>query len=221
MARIAYIDDETATPAQRAVIEGRKQVFDGRDSAFQRIVTRTPKVAAWFLPFSLTLQRGGAGGLLDGRTKELAVLKTSFVNRCTFCASHNTSLGQAVGLTLEQIDAVESDDYMSSDVLDDRDKAIVRWAEAVTKNESRRDKVAFTNLQKYFNDDEIVELTWVSALFNMVNRINESLWLDVEERDLKEIKAPVDERKVLEFVRLMLENAEAELDAAEAVDQTA
>ena len=209
MARIPYLTDEDANADQRAVIEARKEVF-GRDSAFQRIVTRTPKVAAWFLPFSLTLQRGGAGGLLDGRTKELAVLKTSFVNACSFCSAHNVSLGQAVGLSIEQIDSLRGD-YLSSPELSDRDKAVVRWAEVVTLNEARRDNAAFAELKKHFNDDEIVELTWVSALFNMVNRINDALWLDIEDKDVDEIRKPVDEAGVLKFVRLMLEHAEAGL----------
>jgi uncharacterized peroxidase-related enzyme len=213
MARIPYLTDEEATDDQRAVIEARKEIF-GRDSAFQRIVTRTPRVAGWFLPFSLALQRGGAGGLLDGRTKELAVLKTSLVNACSFCSAHNVSLGQAVGLSMEQIESLSAD-YQASPVLSDRDKAVVRWAEVVTLNEARSDHAAFAELKKHFSDDEIVELTWVSALFNMVNRINDALWLDVEEKDLEGIRQPVDEAGVLKFVRRMLEHAEASAAAAE------
>ena len=83
MARIPYLRDEDLTDDQRAVLEARREVF-GRDSNFQRIVTRTPKVARWFLPFGLTLQRGDTGALLDTRTKELAVLKTSLLNACEF-----------------------------------------------------------------------------------------------------------------------------------------
>jgi len=83
MARIPYLSDDDLTDDQRAVLDARREVF-GRVSAFQRMVTRTPKVAQWFLPFGLTLQRGDTGALLDTRTKELAVIKTSLLNACAF-----------------------------------------------------------------------------------------------------------------------------------------
>lgn len=214
MARIAYLTDEHANPDQLAVLDARRKVF-GNNTAFQRIVTRTPNVARWFLPFGYALQRGGAGGLLDGRTKELAVLKTSMLNACDFCTAHNKSLGGAVGLTADEIDAL-SGDYESSDALTDRDKAVVHWAEAVTLNQGRRDMVGFERLKTYFNDDEIVELTWVAALFNMINRVTDSLWMDVEEEDLEGIRKPVTEAAILEYVRLILAHADATIGAADA-----
>jgi uncharacterized peroxidase-related enzyme len=207
LARIPYLSDDDLTPDQRAVLDARHEVF-GRNSAFQRIVTRTPKVARWFLPFVFSLQRGGAGGLLDGRTKEIAVLKTSMLNACAFCTAHNRSLGMAVGLTNEEIEALAGD-YEASEVLSDRDKAVIHWSESVTRNEGRRDQVGFERLRTFFNDDEIVELTWVTALFNMINRVTDSLWLDVEESDVEGIRKPITEEGILEFVRRMLAHAEA------------
>jgi uncharacterized peroxidase-related enzyme len=214
VARIPYLSDDEATPDQLAVLNARREVF-GNNTAFQRIVTRTPNVARWFLPFGYALQRGDAGGLLDGRTKELAVLKTSMINACGFCTAHNKSLGGAVGLTEQEIDELEGD-YEQSTVLSERDKAIVHWAESVTKNEARRDMVGFERLKTFFSDDEIVELTWVSALFNMINRVTDALWLDVEEADLEGIRKPVTEAGILEYVRRILAHAEATAAPAEA-----
>ena len=75
----------------------------------------------------------------------------------------------------------------------------------MTLNTARRDQEGFARLQEHFNDDEIVELTWVAALFNMINRINDALWLDIEDEDLDGIKKPVDEQSILEFARRMVE----------------
>lgn len=207
MARIPYLTDEASTADQKAVLDARREVF-GRTSAFQRIVTRTPKVAQWFIPFSYALQRGGCGGLLDGRTKELAILKTSMVNACSFCTAHNVSLGQAVGISPAQIEAL-SGDYMSSPLLSERDKAVVRWAESVTRNEGRRDAAGFDMLKAHFSDDEIVELTWVIGLFNMVNRITDTLWLDVEPSDVSGIQRPITEEQILQYVRRILAHEES------------
>jgi alkylhydroperoxidase family enzyme len=39
----------------------------------------------------------------------------------------------------------------------------------------------FNDLKKYFSDSQIVELTSLIALYNMINRFNEALKLDPEE----------------------------------------
>jgi len=39
----------------------------------------------------------------------------------------------------------------------------------------------FDELKKHFSDSQIVELTSLAALYNMINRFNEALKLDAEE----------------------------------------
>lgn len=208
MPRIPDLTDEELTDEQRALLQIRDEVFGQPSSAVHRMVLRTPKVARWFTPFGLALQRGGTGSLLDERTKEMAVIKTSQLNECTFCTELNIGLGKSVGITDDQIEAIRGDDYESSPALSDRDKAVVRWAESVTLNNARRDKEGFERLKQFFDDNEIVELTWVSALFNMINRLNDALWLDVEDKHREGIKKPVSEDTLLEFVRRTLEYAD-------------
>lgn len=151
----------------------------GRVPNSMRVYGRVPGTAAWMLPFLASLQREGAGGRLDGQTKEIVVLKTSIANACKYCHTHNISLGLATGLTQEQIDVLEGD-YQSSSLLSDREKAAARWAEAVTHNEAARDQEAFDTLAAHFDEDEIVEVTWLSAMFNMLNRVHDSLHVDME-----------------------------------------
>ena len=180
MTRVAMISDEEASNDELLAhfFEGCRGLI-GRVPNSMRVYGRVPISAAWLLPFLVSLQREGAGGRLDGRTKELIVLKTSFTNACEYCATHNTSLGQATGLDLEQIEVLTGN-YQDTPVLSDRDKAVVRWAEAVTRNEAARDRTAFEALTAYFDEDEIVEITWLSAMFNMLNRVHDSLQLDLE-----------------------------------------
>lgn len=206
MTRVAMVTDEEAAESAvlRTFFDGCERLI-GRVPNSMRVYGRAPNSAPWLLPLLVSLQREGAGGRLDGRTKELVVLATSFTNACNYCATHNTSLGQATGLTLDQINAVESD-YRSTDLLSDRDKAVVRWAEAVTRNEAARDKDAFEALGQWFDDEEIVEITWLSALFNMLNRVHDSLQIDIElpdEVDRIQRSSFVPQKAVVEFAREM------------------
>jgi hypothetical protein len=85
-------------------------------------------IAAWQVAFSSSQQREAADGRLDGRTKEFVVLKTAIVDRSEYSVRHNAALGAAVEISRKVVEALRGD-YQSSEVLTERDKAVVRWAE--------------------------------------------------------------------------------------------
>ncbi|MPZ89223.1 MAG: hypothetical protein GEU81_14380 [Nitriliruptorales bacterium] len=206
MARVPLLTDDDADEITKAFFEGCIELI-GRVPNSMRVYGRMPKVAMWLLPFLVSLQREGAGGRLDGRTKELVVLKTSLTNACDYCATHNTSLGIATGLTMDEINVLDTS-YIESNLLSERDKAVVRWAEAVTRNQAARDKEGFEALREWFDDDEIVELTWLSAMFNMLNRVHDSLHLDIEPQDeVDKIQRSsfISQDAVLDYVRRMVD----------------
>ena len=90
-------------------------------------------------------------------------------------------LGQATGITEEQITIIRSDGYMDSPLLSPREKAAVLWAEHVTRNTAKfRDDVA-GEVQKHFSEQEFVELTFVASYFNMRNRYHDALNLPIDE----------------------------------------
>jgi alkylhydroperoxidase family enzyme len=92
-------------------------------------------------------------------------------------------LGRKIGLTQAQIAAAHGDGYMESPDFDDRQKAALRWAEAVTKMTARDDEVAFAAMKKHFSEKQIVELTVFCGMWNYSNRLCEALHVDLEQPD--------------------------------------
>ena len=88
-------------------------------------------------------------------------------------------LGQALGLTDAEFEALQ-EDYAASPLFDARDKAVLRWAEAMTLNTARQDDAAWDGMRRHFGDGEIVEISLAAALFNMVNRLNDSFRTELE-----------------------------------------
>ncbi len=152
----------------------------GRVPHSVRTVAHAPLLAMLFLPFNAATQREWPGSRLTGRIKEMVVIKTSHVNGCDYCYAHNTSLGEAAGITHEQIIDLSSDDYLASGDFTEREKAAVLWAEHVTRNTAQKRGDVYEQVKAQFNDAEIVELTLVCAMFNMINRINDSLAIEIE-----------------------------------------
>jgi hypothetical protein len=57
---------------------------------------------------------------------------------------------------------------------------VVAWAEAMTRNTARQDKAVWEELKRHCTDVEIVEVSVACAMFNMINRLNDSFWTDLE-----------------------------------------
>ena len=82
-------------------------------------------------------------------------------------------------MTEEQIEAAEGD-FENSPALTGKEKCVLRWAELVTKNEAKRDEKCWEELKIYYNPQELIELIVVICHFNLMNRLNDTLQLELE-----------------------------------------
>ena len=91
-------------------------------------------------------------------------------------------LGQALGLKDAEFDALQGD-YRASPLFNAREKAVLAWSEAMTLNTAKRDNVVWNELRPLFNDAEIVEISMACAMFNMINRLNDSFRTQLESEE--------------------------------------
>jgi len=109
-------------------------------------------------------------------------------------------LGQALGLTDAEFAALKSKDYLSSTLFTDQEKAVMAWSEAMTLNTAKHDDGVWNELRRHCNDAEIVEVSMMCGLFNMINRLNDSFRteLESEEYNRRQYKAVGVTAKALE-----------------------
>ncbi|MEL0105705.1 MAG: carboxymuconolactone decarboxylase family protein [Rhodospirillales bacterium] len=82
---------------------------------------------------------------------------------------------------------------MDSDLLNEREKAAVLWAEHVTKNTARSRDDVYEHVRSIFDNTEMVELTIICGQFNFRNRFMDSLRIPVEPpKEVDKIKSSVD-----------------------------
>jgi alkylhydroperoxidase family enzyme len=88
-------------------------------------------------------------------------------------------LGQALGLTDAEFDALQGD-YRESALFSEREKAAMGWAEAMTLNTAKNDDAVWDETRRLFSDAEIVEISLAAGMFNMINRLNDSFRTELE-----------------------------------------
>lgn len=189
MPRVQLVEPETAPPETQAAYDEIRSDWNGMLFTDWQPLGLSPRimVAAHKLFFNLQGEKGGS--LTDVKDKELVAIKTSHMNGCQYCLGHNVDFGQEVGLSLEEIRAACSDDYASSPLLSDRQKALLRWTDAVTRNTAAEDDEAFAGIRAHYSDAEIAELTLMSGLFNMWNPFTGALHIELEPADERALTA--------------------------------
>jgi uncharacterized peroxidase-related enzyme len=156
-----------------------KEIYDSLQSRFGYVpdfyaaMAHHPDALKTFLPFYQSIM---AKGSVETRDKELLYLKTSMLNQCPYCIKAHTAAAKRVGITAEQIKALPA--YQHSDDFDEKEKALLQFAESVTLTVSANREKLQEELRKHFSENQIVELTLTICMANFTNRFNNALGLE-------------------------------------------
>ena len=111
------------------------------------------KAAFWF--FADSWASLFHGGVVEHSLKELCRVYVSRSVKCEFCGNQRSAVAQGQGITEGQIDQLLN--FESSDVYDERQKAALSYAEAITWRLDP-DDAFWERLHANFNEEELVEL---------------------------------------------------------------
>jgi AhpD family alkylhydroperoxidase len=159
MARISYVDPGTVTHPELAAY-----LADAREHGTPRLESQAIRahVPAVLRTFSQSWQQVFRDGVLDHRVKELARVFIAKSLECGYCAAQRSALGTAQGLDERAFDEVI--DFRRSQLLTARDKAALRWAEAIAWDPALADDDLWAELHRHFTEPELVELGYFIGL---------------------------------------------------------
>jgi alkylhydroperoxidase family enzyme len=178
--RLSGLSDQEATGLAKEIFDA-STLFMGRSSNLLRILTKhSPYLARWFFGFVAAVRQPNLGATSDVRLRNLATIKTSLANECSYCSAHTSIFGQALGLKDADLEALKSDAYKTNPAFSERERAAIAWSEAMTKNTAARDEAVWKEMKRLFSEAEIVEISLACSMFNMINRLNDSFWTELE-----------------------------------------
>ena len=82
-------------------------------------------------------------------------------------------MGSEAGVSDEKLLALA--DHATSDLYDDRERAALAYADAVTRTGEEIPEALFERLRRLFDEDQIVELTEIIAWENASSKFNHAL----------------------------------------------
>lgn len=149
--RISYVPLDDMTPEMRAEME--RCAREGTPRPESSAVRAHVPNAFWF--FANSWKDLFREGIVDHDIKELCRVYVSRSVKCEYCGNQRSEKGRSMGLTEGKYDDLLN--FESSEQYDDRQKAALAYAEAITWHLDTDDEF-WERLYGHFSEAELVEL---------------------------------------------------------------
>ena len=107
---------------------------------------------------------------MDRRLFELVKIRASQLNGCAYCLDMHTKDARRLGETEQRIYALSA--WRETQFFSDRERAALEWTEALTRlSDAQPPEELRARLATYFDEDEIVALTFAVVVINSWNRL--------------------------------------------------
>ena len=116
---------------------------------------------------------------IDMQIKQLIALASSLSSGCKYCQAHTSHGAERAGTKEEKI--VEILNYAESEHYSDEERAVLDLAFASGRIPNESNSKHFSELKKYFSDEQIIDIVSVVSMFGFLNRWNDTLGTKLED----------------------------------------
>jgi alkylhydroperoxidase family enzyme len=127
---------------------------------------------------------------LDPVLRELGQTRAGWARGSQFVFSQHCKSCRALGMSEERIAAIAA--WGTADCFTPAERAVLAYTDALVFDGGRVHDAVFAALQAHLSDEEILELTYITAMYEMHATITRALRLEFDDRDdpIVEVAAP-------------------------------
>jgi alkylhydroperoxidase family enzyme len=127
---------------------------------------------------------------LDPVLRELGQTRAGWVKASQFVFSQHCKSLRGLGVSEAKIAAVPH--WQVSDVFDARERAVLAYADCLCQAGGRTPRAVIDALKGFWGDEEILEFTYITCLYDMHAVMSRALRLEFDDRDepIVEVAAP-------------------------------
>jgi alkylhydroperoxidase family enzyme len=127
---------------------------------------------------------------LDPALRELGQTRAGWLVGSQFVFSQHCKSCRALGYSEEKIEALKA--WAVADCFTPVERALLAYTDALVLAHGRVDEAVFDALRAHLSDEEILEFTYITAMYSMHAVISRALQLEYDDRDdpVVEVAAP-------------------------------
>ncbi len=174
---IRTVEPEDADDRLKPVYD-RIEAQRGKLSAIMQVQSLSPAAMAAHLDLYMAVMFGRSG--ISRAERELVAVVVSTANGCRYCVAHHAAALAAYWKSEERVRRAAAD-WRSLEDLTERERAMVEYAEALTRQPSTVGEHRVEAMREAgLSDEDVLAVNLVVAYFNFVNRIAEGLGVEVD-----------------------------------------
>ena len=127
---------------------------------------------------------------LDPQLRELAQTRCGWVRASQFVFSQHCKSCRTVGVPEEKIAAIPS--WSTATVYEPAERAVLAYTDALVGDGGRVPDALFEDLRGHLDDVEILELTYITCLYEMHATMSKALRTEFDDRDDVIVEVPGD-----------------------------
>jgi len=163
------------TPSVAAIFQEIEGAFGRVPNLFSTYANHPPLLQANWNKVKAVMMEGS----LRRKTKETIAVLVSRDNSCSYCVAAHTGALRAIGVTDEELAAIEED--LDKADFSPKEKALINFARKANREPLRILDEEFVQLRRTgATDAEIVEALGVMELFTSFNKFLDSLEVDID-----------------------------------------
>jgi alkylhydroperoxidase family enzyme len=129
--------------------------------------------------------------LLDPKLRELGQARAGFLRESQFVFSQHCKAARDVGLSEARIQALPS--WSGSDVFSAAERAVLAYVDELVLQNGRVQDATFDRLREHLGEEEILELTYITALYEMHAIMCRALRLEYDDVPERVVEVPAPE----------------------------
>lgn len=181
MAWIRTVEPEAAGDELRAVYD-RIAGERGKVAAIMQVQSLSPRAITAHLELYQTAMFSSGG--VSRPERELIAVVVSATNRCRYCVSHHAAALMAYWKDEARVHQA-SDDWRGLGGLSERERAMLDYAEALTREPATVGETRVVALRDAgLSDEDVLSVNLVVAYYNFVNRIAEGLGVELDPEEV-------------------------------------
>jgi alkylhydroperoxidase family enzyme len=128
--------------------------------------------------------------VLDPQLRELGQTRVGWARASQFVFSQHCKSARAVGVSEEKIDAIAH--WQTADCYTPAERAVLAYTDALVYDGGRVADGVFEALKSHLTDEEILEFTYITAMYDMHAVMTKALRLEFDNREetMTEIDGP-------------------------------
>jgi AhpD family alkylhydroperoxidase len=176
MARIKLMEREDASPALQASYDETAERFQ----LLLNIFKAWGVVENLALPTNQLIMEVLQDGLVDWKTKELLILKSTLENECEYCVTQHEVVSRRLGISDEKVADLKGDTYKTSPHFTEAERSILDLTMQIREDANRVSDELWKRMREHWSEAQLVEMVYVITIYIMVSKFGDALHVELE-----------------------------------------